>query len=288
MTTRSTAPYPLTYERDDFAAGRRPAGRAAPGRRPSPGAGRAAPRPAAASRRATGGPGRARHGRPTVATGMRADDDAGDGSRRARAARAGAAAPAAAGRARISACRERTRRTGPPARDQARRRGGRRWLIPAGVAVAGAAVGAAAVLLTGGHPGAQGGQGAGGAGRTARDAGRRAEQRRAGTAPAHGAPRRRRAAHDGPGQGRARRLHDGEQRRERAAQRHAARLGRVRVQLRDRRGPVPGAAGGGHGALPGVRPGPGDVLHPARRAGRRAAVVRRPGRQRVHRRTRRR
>lgn len=44
----------------------------------------------------------------------------------------------------------------------AARRGGRRWLLPAGVAVAGAAVGAAAVLLTGGHAGAQGSQGAGG------------------------------------------------------------------------------------------------------------------------------
>jgi hypothetical protein len=40
--------------------------------------------------------------------------------------------------------------------DGATRRGGRRWLLPAGVAVAGAAVGAAAVLLTGGHGGTQG------------------------------------------------------------------------------------------------------------------------------------
>jgi hypothetical protein len=46
--------------------------------------------------------------------------------------------------------------------DGATRRGGRRWLLPAGVAVAGAVVGAAAVLLTGGHPAAQGSQGAGG------------------------------------------------------------------------------------------------------------------------------
>lgn len=38
----------------------------------------------------------------------------------------------------------------------------RRWLIPAGVVVAGAAVGAAAVLLTGGHPAASGKQGTGG------------------------------------------------------------------------------------------------------------------------------
>ena len=36
------------------------------------------------------------------------------------------------------------------------RRGGRRWLIPAGIVVAGAAVGAAAVLLTSGHPASQG------------------------------------------------------------------------------------------------------------------------------------
>ncbi len=44
-------------------------------------------------------------------------------------------------------------------------RGGRRWLIPAGIAVAAAAVGAGAVLLTGSHPGGQPagrpGQGAG-------------------------------------------------------------------------------------------------------------------------------
>jgi len=46
--------------------------------------------------------------------------------------------------------------------DGATGRGGRRRLLPVGVAVAGAAVGAAAVLLTGGHPAAQGGQGAGG------------------------------------------------------------------------------------------------------------------------------
>jgi hypothetical protein len=43
-------------------------------------------------------------------------------------------------------------------------RGGRRWPIPAGVAVAGAAVGVAAVLLTGGHPGAHGSQATGGQG----------------------------------------------------------------------------------------------------------------------------
>ncbi len=45
--------------------------------------------------------------------------------------------------------------------DGGRRGGARRWLIPAGVVVAGAAVGAAAVLLTGGRPGGQAGQGAG-------------------------------------------------------------------------------------------------------------------------------
>ncbi len=59
-------------------------------------------------------------------------------------------------------------------------------------------------------------------------------------------------------------LHDGKQRRERAAQRHDARHGRDRVQFRDRRGPVPGAAGGGDDALPGVRTGSGDVLRSAR------------------------
>ena len=35
-------------------------------------------------------------------------------------------------------------------------RGGRRWLIPAGIVVAGAAVGATAVLLTSGHPASKG------------------------------------------------------------------------------------------------------------------------------------
>jgi hypothetical protein len=45
--------------------------------------------------------------------------------------------------------------------DGGRRGGARRWLIPAGVVVAGAAVGAAAVLLTSGRPGGQAGQGAG-------------------------------------------------------------------------------------------------------------------------------
>ncbi len=45
--------------------------------------------------------------------------------------------------------------------DGGRRGRARRWLIPAGVVVAGAAVGAAAVLLTSGRPGGQAGQGAG-------------------------------------------------------------------------------------------------------------------------------
>jgi len=44
--------------------------------------------------------------------------------------------------------------------DGGRRRGARRWLIPAGVVVAGAAVGAAAVLLTSGRPAGQASQGA--------------------------------------------------------------------------------------------------------------------------------
>jgi hypothetical protein len=46
--------------------------------------------------------------------------------------------------------------------DGATKGGARRWLLLAGVMVAGAAVGAAAVLLTSGHPGTRGGQGAGG------------------------------------------------------------------------------------------------------------------------------
>jgi hypothetical protein len=45
--------------------------------------------------------------------------------------------------------------------DGGRRGGARRWLIPAGVVVAGAAVGASAVLLTSGRPGGQAAQGAG-------------------------------------------------------------------------------------------------------------------------------
>ena len=46
--------------------------------------------------------------------------------------------------------------------DGGRRRRVRRWLLPAGVIAAGAAVGAAAVMLTSGHPGARGNPGAAG------------------------------------------------------------------------------------------------------------------------------
>ena len=66
-------------------------------------------------------------------------------------------------------------------------RGGRRWLLPAGIAVAGAAVGVATILLTSGHPAAHGGEAAGGLARPAKTPGTRTGTPAA-TAPSPAAP----------------------------------------------------------------------------------------------------
>jgi hypothetical protein len=154
-----TAPYPLTYERDDFVTAEpQPA---APAREPWE------PRPPAP---APAWPGDAGPAGPVL-----------DEHRGRRKARWGEAA--GGGRRGTDAAPGAWTGQGPglPEEDLAGgglgeedpadwadrgagdgRPGGRRWLVPAGVAVAGAAVGAAAVLLVGGHPGAQGSQGAGG------------------------------------------------------------------------------------------------------------------------------
>jgi hypothetical protein len=66
-------------------------------------------------------------------------------------------------------------------------RGGRRWLLPAGIAVAGAAVGVATILLTSGHPAAHGGEAAGGLARPAATPGTRTGTPAA-TAPSPAAP----------------------------------------------------------------------------------------------------
>ncbi len=122
--------------------------------------------------------------------------------------------------------------------------------------VAGAGVGAAAVLLTGGHPSASGNQGTGGfvAPSATPSAPASAAPSPSATGPltmtqAKGVLAAYTTANNGAN-----------------AQRSDTMLASVEIgiQLRDRRGPVPGAAGGGHGAVPGVRRGPGDVLHPAR------------------------
>jgi hypothetical protein len=150
--SEETGPYPLTYERDDFAAGAPPQGEASPDSwppQPQP----AAPRPRWRPGLAPEGPGDGDAGWP--------DDGGPEGQ--ARDAAAGwqpppppdgwtSPGPGLPGQVDFADW------PGPGAR-----RRGRRWLIPAGVAVAGAAVGAVAVLMSGGHPAAQGGQGASGA-----------------------------------------------------------------------------------------------------------------------------
>jgi hypothetical protein len=141
-----TAPYPLTYERDDFVlAGPQPA---APPRE------RWEPRPPAA------GPGDGDQGGPA----------AGDRQWRPRAERWSEAAGGGRREGHPAPPAWPGQDPGLPEEDPAEwaaegtGRGRRRLLLPAGVAVAGAAVGAAAVLLSGGHPGAAGSRGAGGAG----------------------------------------------------------------------------------------------------------------------------
>ncbi|MDX6345149.1 MAG: hypothetical protein QOH87_5287 [Trebonia sp.] len=139
------ATYPLTYERDDFAADPQPADpRARAPWEPWP----PAPYPAGL-----------RDADTRVLTGDDAGEQAPGAPPRGTAGRGNAGTGAAT--------RWTGRDLGLPGDDPAdwaaggARRGGRRWLIPAGVVVAGAAVGAAAVLLTGGHPSANGNQGGG-------------------------------------------------------------------------------------------------------------------------------
>jgi hypothetical protein len=165
-----TAPYPLTYERDDFTAlGPEPA---APPPQvpwepwpPAPypdTAGAPEPPDALAAAAGAGAPGGA-------ASGSWPDDDAGQAGngrrrgaarrerRRARAAATGwpEAEPGLPAEAVPDwASLGRSRRAG-------RDHGNRRWLILAGLAVTGAAVGAAAVLIGGGHPRGQAAAGSG-------------------------------------------------------------------------------------------------------------------------------
>ena len=135
------APYPLTYERDDFDA--------------------ADSQPAAPPRAALGTVAACGLSRPDSAD---ADPRHGltDGDRQSRRGRHAGARPPGADAATAGRRPSWTGQDpGLPGEDPAdwaaggTRRGGRRWLIPAGIVVAGAAVGATAVLLTGGHPGAR-------------------------------------------------------------------------------------------------------------------------------------
>jgi hypothetical protein len=150
-----TAPYPLTYERDDFVTAEpQPAAPAAPAREPweprLP-----APSPAGPGDAGPGGPALDEPGgrRWTARWG-----EAAGGGRR------GAEAAAGAWTGQDPGLPDEDLAAGGPGEEDPAEwgtgPGGRRWLIPAGLAVAGAAVGAAAVLLIGGHPGAQGPQGA--------------------------------------------------------------------------------------------------------------------------------
>ena len=132
----------------------------------------------------------------------------------------------------------------------------RRWLLPAGLVTAarrpgrrGRADDRGPSERTGhGQPGlaVRGAQHDGGAGGQVPEAG---AERAPSAAPSPSPPG---TAHPGAGQGGRRQVHDGEQQRERAAQRRAARDGRDRVQLRDRRGQLPVPPG--DGAVPAVFP----------------------------------
>jgi hypothetical protein len=162
-------PYPLTYERDQ--GGPAPAGAA-----PAPGG--SGPGPYEASPAQSGG-GPAQYEAGGVRPATDAAAAAGDPARRGLPPRLPWEREPA-GRARFTPRGGPWRTAGPaapepgpedwpdwyagerPGGDQGGRgsRGGRRWLIPAGLAVAAAAVGAGAALLTAGHPGAPSGQGA--------------------------------------------------------------------------------------------------------------------------------
>jgi hypothetical protein len=143
-------PYPLTYERDDFvAADGQPATAAGPAAGPPWEAWPPAPYAAGLSDADT-----------KVLTGDNARERAPGARPRETAGRAIPGTPPATGWT--------GRDLGLPGDDPAdwtaagTRRGGRRWLVLAGVVAAGAGVGAAAVLLTIGHPSASGNQGTGG------------------------------------------------------------------------------------------------------------------------------
>ena len=153
-------PYPLTYERDDFvAADEQPAAAAGPPWDPWPAAPYAAGRGDYAAGRGDYATGRS-DADTQVLTGDDARERAPGARPREAAGRANPGTPAATGWT--------GRDLGLPGDDPedwaaaGTRRGGRRWLVLAGVVVAGAGVGAAAVLLTSGHPSASGNQGAGG------------------------------------------------------------------------------------------------------------------------------
>ncbi len=216
----------------------------------------------------------------------------GRGTRAGRRATRTATSPTAAAAVTVARGRRPVRPgTGTPGRGRRATRGNGttsrpdrgRWLIPAALAVAGAAVGAAIVMIVLGHAHAA-------AGTTAPTAGASST---AGAAGAAGAAGRRRPAGVGRGRRwddaadlgrrpeRAVRLHDRQQQRQRPAQRLDAGHGRNRRQLRHRRRPVHGPGGRRGGPVRGVRPGRGDLLHPPGRGRGRDALVRRAGLQRV-------
>ncbi|MGH3296824.1 MAG: hypothetical protein ACRDP7_34030 [Trebonia sp.] len=166
-------PYPLTYERDDFVA---------PDQQPAPAADAWEPwsPPAYAA------------GRGDADTQVLTGDDA--GGRAPGAQPYGTAGSGLAGTATASGWTAGD--LGLPGDDPAdwaaggRQRSGHRLLVLAGVIVAGAGVGAAAVLLTGGHPGAGSAQGTGGSVARSATPGEPASSKAAGTGPAGTGPAR--------------------------------------------------------------------------------------------------
>jgi len=131
-----TAQYPITYERDDFAvADPQPAGEAREPWEPWP------PAPF---------PGEPREADASGPAGYDTGGQAQGAWRRGTAGRQDTEAAATGWTGRDLGLPGEADWAGGGAR-----RGGRRWLIPAGIVVAGAAVGAAAVVLNSGHPGGQ-------------------------------------------------------------------------------------------------------------------------------------